>query len=96
MSNDKPKKKYTKVGAVLKSDKSKGVFIVLGNSNASNEKYRTTVELTVKDASGKVVKSISNGLLTVLDPRKRPGIKEEELEKISDKLVNELFIVEEA
>ena len=93
---DNKKSTFTKVGAVLKKQGKPGVFVVLGNANAKKEEYRTEVEITVKDSKGKTIASSRNGFLTVLDPRKRKGITEEQAEKISDRLVSELFIVEDA
>lgn len=86
------KYKYTKVGAVLRGDN--GPYIVLGNSKATNPKYNYTVELVVKDSEGNVVSSLKNGILSTLDPRKRPGITEAEAEKISSKLISEVFVAE--
>jgi hypothetical protein len=97
MANEtKKSSKWTKVGAILKTDPDKGAFIVLGNANSKNEKYRTTVELVVKDANGNVVAKSTNGFLTIQDPRKRVGASEADLEKISPKLKSELFIVEKS
>lgn len=96
MANEKSSAKFTKVGAVLKKQGKNGVFVVLGNANAKNEDYRTEVEVIVRDAKGKTIATTKNGFLTVLDPRKRKGITEEQAEKISDRLVSELFLVEDA
>lgn len=94
MANTK-KGKFTKVGAILSKQGGKsGSFVVLGDENNKNEQYRTTVEIRVKDASGKVVAQTKNGFLTILNPRNRPGISEEQAEKIPARLEAELFIVE--
>lgn len=93
MANVK-KGRFVKVGAVLKKEGKVGSFIVLGDSQNKNEKYRTTVEVTVKDSSGKVLAKTENGFLTVLNPRLRPNITEEQAAKIPARLVSELFIVE--
>jgi hypothetical protein len=86
--------KWVKVGAVVKKKNGKGVCVITGNANASNAKYKFDVQLTITDAEGNKVASVKNGLLTVSDPRKRPGITEEELAKIPASLVSELFFVE--
>lgn len=88
---DKPYK-YTKIGAVLKGKS--GPYIVLGNDKAKNTKYNYTVEMIVRDGEGNVVSSTKNALLSTLDPRKRPGIKEEEVARISSSLMAEVFVSE--
>ena len=88
------KSKWVKIGAVVKKKNGKGVCIITGNQNATNVKYKFNVEITVTDGEGKKVASFKNALLNVSDPRKRPGIKEEELAKIPASLVSELFFVE--
>lgn len=93
MANDK-KATFHKVGAVFKKKAKPGVVVTLGNSQAKSEKYRTSVEVTLFDAQGKKITSIKDGFLTVLDPRKRAGITEEQLGKIPQNLISELFIVE--
>ena len=88
------KAKWHKVGAVVKKSNGKGVCILTGNSKAKDAKYQFTVELTVKDGNGKKLFSTTNPLLNVSDPRKRPGITEEDAAKIPASLVSELFFVE--
>lgn len=90
----KGKGKFTKVGSILSKNGKPGSFVVLGDENNKNEQYRTTVEIRVKDSSGKVLAQTKNGFLTLLDPRNRPGISEEQSEKIPARLQAELFIVE--
>ena len=89
-----PKSKWHKIGAVVKKKNGKGVCIITGNANAKDPKYQFNVQLTITDAQGNKVASVKNGLLTVSDPRKRPGIKDEDLAKIPASLVSELFFVE--
>lgn len=96
MSDTKGKAKFHKIGAVVKKNNGKGVVVVLGNPNSKKEEYRTTVELTLKDSKGNILAQSKDGFLTVFDPRKRPGITEEQAEKISSRLVSELFLVEDA
>lgn len=92
----KTKNRWIKVGAVLrKGEGKKGTFVVLGSQNNKNEDFRTSVEVTVKDNKGKVISTLKNGFLTVTDPRHRPGITEEQVSKIPDRLVSELYIVED-
>lgn len=85
---------WHKVGAVIKKANGKGVCVITGNSKAKDPKYQFSVEVTIKDAEGKVVTKASNPLFTVSDPRKRPGIKDEDMAKIPASLVSELFFVE--
>lgn len=84
-------KQYIKLGAVLEGDK--GPFIVLGNSKATDPKYNSTVALTVTDGDGNVLVEGNNGLISLFDPRKRPGITEEQANKIPAKVLYELVIV---
>ena len=90
------KKKYHKIGAVLRTAKNDGVFVALGNSKAKDAKYRNHVEITLKDDSGKVLASTVDGTFAVFNPRQRPGISDEDAAKIPDKVVSELFIVKDA
>lgn len=87
------KKKYTKVGAVLKGQKGNS-FVVLGNTKSRNEKYNYNVEVRVTDSQGNAVTELRNGILSVFDPRKRPNITEEEAQRIPESVLFELFIVE--
>jgi hypothetical protein len=90
--------KKFKVGVVqLKQDKS-GVTVKLGSPDSKNEKFRYSVELTVKDHLGNVVAKAENGYLKVEDPRKRvkkdgEGLSEDELAKIPAWIKNELMLV---
>lgn len=88
------KSKWHKVGAVIKKKNGKGVCVITGNSNAKDPKYNFSVELTIKNAEGQKVATVSNPLFTVSDPRKRPGITESDAAKIPASLVSELFFVE--
>jgi len=88
---EEKKSKFKKVGAVLKGNK--GSFIVLGNSKAKNEKYNYNVTLTLTDSKGELLAEQTNGLLSVFDPRKRPGITDEERERIPESVLMELFVV---
>jgi hypothetical protein len=85
--------KKFKVGTVQSKKDRSGVTIAVGNANAKNEKYRTSVEITVKDANGNVLAQVENGYLVVQDPRKRDGITEEQLAKIPDWIKSEVFVV---
>jgi len=85
------KKVYVKLGAVLQG--AKGPFIVLGNSKADKPQYNSTVDIKVTDGDGKVLVEGSNGLISLFDPRTRPGITEEQAAKISPSVLFELVIV---
>lgn len=89
---DKKKKKYTKVGSVM--DGQYGKFISLGNDRSKDPKYNYTVQIRVTDGEGKIVQS-KNGRLSMMDPRKRPGITEDQASKIPESLVSELFIIQD-
>lgn len=67
----------------------KGHFISLGNSKAKNDKYKFSTEITVRDSSGKVMATLTDGLVTVLDPR----AKEDANPNLPPNLFRELFIV---
>lgn len=90
-------KKY-KVGTVqTKKDKS-GVTVAVGNPTAKNEKYRTNVEIIVKDGNGKILAKAENGFLQVVDPRKRTNndgspLSDDQLAQIPAWVKNELFLV---
>jgi len=86
-------KRFVKVGNVMKRKDGTGVFIALGNSKAKNEKYRYSVELTVRDFSGKVVGTTTDGLLSITDPRTRPGITEDQAANIPDSIKNEITLM---
>jgi hypothetical protein len=86
-------KKYVKIGAVL--DTGKGPFIVLGNSKSTDPKYVSTVNLQVLDGNGEVLVEGTNGAVSLFDPRRRPGISEEQAAKIPDTVVYELVIVKD-
>jgi hypothetical protein len=85
--------KKFKVGTVQSKKDKSGVTVAVGNPNAQNEKYRTTVEITVKDGNGNILAKAENGYLQVVDPRKREGITEEQLAKIPAWVKNELYLV---
>lgn len=89
-----PNAKWTKIGTVMTKKGKSGKYVVLGDENNKNEQYRTTVEIRVKDASGKVVAQTKNGYLQITDPRNRKGITEEQAEKIPSFVEAELFFVE--
>lgn len=82
--------KFQKVGVVLRGDK--GPFLVMGDSKAKSKNYQFEVELTVRDGNGKEVLRVKNPLLNMFDPRKRPGIKEEDAARLSDKLRYEVMV----
>lgn len=92
MAND-TKSKWQKFGKVIKK-KAGGVCVVVGDPNAKNQQYAYHVEFKITDASGKLLAQGKNGFLNVSDPRKRPGIKEEDAAKIPASLVSELFFVD--
>lgn len=88
------KKKYTKVGAVLKGNKPGSSFIVLGNERANQPKYQTFVDMRVCTGDNQVLIETTNPAINVFDPRTRPGITDEERNRIPDNILFELFIIE--
>lgn len=73
--------KMSQIGSVWTKKDGTGHFIKLGNQN-KNEKYNLTVELTVRDSSGKVVSQITDGFLTLIDPREKQGANLDALAKV--------------
>lgn len=84
------KPKYKKIGAVLRGDK--GPFLVMGDTKAKNKQYQYDVELVVRDSDGKEVLKVKNPLISLFDPRTRPGITEEELERVPEKVRYEVCV----
>jgi len=80
-------KKFIKVGTVM--DKGEGPFIVLGNVNATNPKYKYETAVKVTTADGTFVKK--NAILTLKDPRK--GNKY--ADKVPKMIQYEIILVEE-
>ncbi len=60
----------------IKVGKTGNSYLTLGSPKS---KVPLTVELVVKDATGKVVATVTNPNLNIQDPRKRAGITEEQL-----------------
>lgn len=82
------KKKYTKVGTVL--DKGKGPFIVLGNTNAKDPKYKFDTQIRITTSSGEVITK-KNVILSLKDPRK--GNKY--ADKVPEMVQYEVLLVED-
>lgn len=89
---EQKKKKYTKVGTVL--DGKWGKFITLGDEKNPKADYKFDVQIRVTKADGTIVQ-VKNGSLKMMDPRKRPGITEEQAAKIPESIVSELFITQD-
>jgi predicted MPP superfamily phosphohydrolase len=88
----KPKKKYTKIGAVLKGQY--GPFVVLGNDKAKDDKYNYDVQIMVKNAAGDKLALVKNPMLTLKDPREFLD-KDGNPRQVNDKVMYELSIVED-
>jgi hypothetical protein len=82
---------YTTVGALKEGQF--GSYIELGQ-NGKNEKYNYTVEVRVTKPDG-TKQTFKNPKVALFDPRKRPGIKDEELAKIPEWKLNDLVISSE-
>lgn len=81
------KKKYTKVGTVL--DKGKGPFIVLGNANAKDSKYKFDTQIRVTNGTEVVTKK--NVILSLKDPR----LNNKFADKIPEMVKYEILLVED-
>lgn len=86
------KTKFHKVGQLLmKKDKS-GEYMTLGRPN--DKKYAYSVAIKIFNANGEEVYLGQNPMIMIQDPRKRPGITEEQAAKIPDFVVADLVIVD--
>jgi len=78
------KSKWLNLGSVRKG-RSGNTYIQLGSPK---DKYNpVTVELIVKDPAGNVLAKVENPALNTQNPRKRPGVTEEQLAKIPEFLL---------
>lgn len=84
--------KFHKIGTVNRKKDGSGFYIGMGNPKG--KKYAFSVELVIKNAAGEVVHKVENPMVMIQDPRKRPGITEEQAAKIPEFIVNELFVIE--
>lgn len=71
------------------------VYLGLGNDRNKNPDYNLSVELVVKDHTGKVVHTQKNGFVSLVDPRTQPDellaagiINEEQHNKMKERLSN--------
>src|SRR5689334_22759637 len=68
--------KTLEIGSLIVTDRkdgSKGVSLALGRKNKGEySKYDLSVEVIVRDASGKVVSQQKDGFINLVDPRTRP------------------------
>lgn len=87
------KKKYTKIGAVLKGEY--GPFIVLGDENNQNPKYQYDVQIMVKNGAGEKVSHVKNGTLSLKDPRTFTD-RDGNPRKVNEKVLFEISIVEDS
>ena len=66
--------KQTRIGSVWQTKASTAedpkFFLRLGQKNPKKPQYDLTVEVTVKDKDGNVVSKLTDGYLTLADPRK--------------------------
>lgn len=65
---EQTKKKWVKVGALLKGQY--GDYIRLGQNNSKNPKYNYDVKIMVKNSEGTKVLDVLNGSVKLSDPRK--------------------------
>lgn len=88
----KPKKKYTKIGAVLKGQY--GPFVVLGNAKSKDAKFNYDVQIMVKNTSGDKLALVKNPILMLKDPRDFLD-KDGNPRQVNEKVMYELSIVED-
>lgn len=85
--------KRFKVGAVQKKKDGNGTTVSLG-SKSNNPKYKTTVQLIVRDGTGNVVADVTDPYLVVSDPRlDKDGNTSKFADKIPDFILKELSVV---
>lgn len=88
--------KWVKLGAIKASKKKDeagkptGSYIQLGTPKSKFEPVN--VRVIVTDLKGNVVKDVTNPNINVQNPRKRPGITDEQKSKIPDYLLAELSL----
>ncbi len=72
-------KEWFNIGTI-KTGKTGNSYLALGNPKS---KYKPlNVELVIKDPTGKVLATVTNPNLNVQDPRKRPGITDEQRDSV--------------
>lgn len=89
--------KKVKIGSLLLNEvefngvKKKLLSVGLGSKNKNNPQYDQTVEIIVRDNTGKIIAQQRDGFLEVVDPRKEPDellaaglISEEIAEKMKE------------
>lgn len=80
---------WLKLAVIKKNDKG-NQYLSFGNPES---KYKpVNVELVVKDAGGAVLATVTNPKLTIQNPRKRPGITEEQLAKIPEYILADVSL----
>jgi hypothetical protein len=81
--------KWIKLGSIKKG-KTGNQYMALGSPKSTYEPVNVTV--TVKDLSGKVLAEVVNPALSIQNPRKRPGITEDQLNKIPEYLLADVSL----
>lgn len=85
------KRKSVKVGAVLRNEDDKPPYIKLG-SKSNKAEYNYSVQITVRDGTGKVVADQTDGFLSLFDPRKGTFLTDEQKDRLSPKLKSEIVL----
>ena len=90
------KKKWVKLGTLMSNKKTDsegkptGSYIQFGTAKS---KYQpVNVKITVTDLNGNVVAEVTNPNLHVQDPRKRPGITDEQKAQIPAYILREISL----
>lgn len=82
------KKKYTKIGAILKGDY--GPFMVTGDTKG-NPEYQYEVQIMVKKANGEQL-VLKNPMISLFDPRNAKVEEGKEPRNVSEKLLFEVML----
>lgn len=103
MSNSPKKVKFGTVISKLDKNGNKSTFVALGQKG-KDPKWNTTVEITVKDANGKVISHQVDGFMQVNNPHKvseqlLASLSEEQQQKaleraakVPENILSELFV----
>ena len=85
--------KWLRVGKVMAKKAPKtGSHVAIGDYDQKRDDA-LTVTVTVKNKKGEVLASVDNPFFQIQDPRKRPGITEEQAAKIPAFIKQELVLV---
>jgi len=88
--------KWIKIGTVMKRKSGKGSYLQINSQGNPNKNGLGAVKLSVKTESGweeVAVSANQKGLiLSIMDPRARPGISDDEKARVPDFVKAEIFL----